>query len=117
MKWSRPKDGEGSGAPLPGVDDPDDFEFEMDVIVTIPDDESEGASKLRLKNLGYEVNPPIPVVGLADPIRAFQTDYKARFADIVLDGTLGPPTAKAVRTVHDACDPVLKSGSQVALTR
>jgi hypothetical protein len=117
VKWSRPKEGEGSGAPLPGVDDPDDFEFEMDVTVNIPDDESEAASKLRLKNLGYDGNPPKPIVGLEDPIRAFQTDYKAKFADIVVDGTLNPPTAKAVRTVHDACDPVLKSGSQVPLTR
>ena len=116
VRWSRPKDGEGSGAPLPSVDDPDDFEFEMDVTVYIPDDQSEAASKLRLKNLGY-VNPPSPIVGLEDPIRAFQTDYKAKFADIVVDGTLNPPTAKAVRTVHDACDPVLKSGSQVPLTR
>jgi hypothetical protein len=63
------------------------------------------------------VNPPKPIVGLADPIRAFQNDYKTRFADIVVDGTLNAPTAKAVRTVHDACDPVLKSGSQVTLTR
>jgi hypothetical protein len=117
VKWSRPKDGEGSGAPLPKVDDPDDFEFEMDVTVTIPDDQSDAASNLRLKNLGYDVKPPKPIVGLADPIRAFQNDYKARFADIVVDGTLNAPTAKAARTVHDACDPVLKLGSQVTLTR
>ena len=117
VKWSRPKDGEGSGAPLPAVDDPDDFEFEMDVTVNIPDDQSDAASKLRLKNLGYDVNPPKPIVGLADPIRAFQTDYKPKFADIVVDGALNPPTTKAVRTVHDACDPLLKLGSQVPLTR
>jgi hypothetical protein len=117
VKWSRPKDGEGSGAPLPRVDDPDDFEFDMDVTINIPEDDSEEASNLRLKNLGYEVKPPKPIVGPDDPIRAFQDDYRSRFPDIVVDGTLNAPTTKAIRTVHDSCDPVLKSGSRVTLTR
>jgi hypothetical protein len=127
VKWSRPKKGEGPGAPLPVVDPAktDDekknremklkykFEFEMDVVIALPEDDSEATSQSRLKNLGYVQVPKL----VDDPIRAFQTDYKPRFADIVVDGTLNPPTSKAIRTVHDGCDPVLKTGSNIELKR
>ena len=117
VKWSRPKATETANAPLPNKDDPDDFEYVMDVAIDIPESDSEATSRTRLKNLGYEVNPPIPVPGLGDPIKAFQNDYKSRFGDIVVDGTLNSPTINAVRTAHDAADPVLKAGSNIELKR
>ena len=117
VKWSRPKATEGASAPMPKVEDKDDFEYEMDVAIDIPDSDPEAASRTRLKNLGYEVNPPIPVPGLGDPIRAFQRDYKPQFGDIVVDGALNPPTIDAVKTANDASDPVLRAGSDIAMKR
>jgi hypothetical protein len=102
IKWSRPKAGDGPNTPLPKPTD--SFEFEMDVVVDIADDDSEPALITRLKNLGYLQGPVAP----ADDIRAFQIEYKARFGDIVVDGTLNTATRNAIKTVHDACDPVLK---------
>jgi hypothetical protein len=117
VKWSRPKQTETAGAPLPNPDDPFDFEYEMDVTIDIPDDTSDGASKMRLKNLGYDTSPPKPVPGLGDPITAFQRDYKTQFSDIVVDGTLNQPTVKSIRTSHDAASPVLKAGGDIAMQR
>jgi hypothetical protein len=122
VKWSRPKATEAANAPPPkandkGDFDQDDFEYEMDVAVDIPESDPEVASRTRLKNLGYEVNPTIPVPGLGDPIKAFQRDYKKRFGDLVEDGTLNSPTINAVKTTHDASDPVLKMGSNIAMKR
>lgn len=102
VKWSRPKEGDGAGTPLPLVTD--QFEFEMDVVIEIQEDEAEKAAMTRLTNLGYVQGPTSP----ADDIRAFQIEYKARFSDIVIDGTLNEPTRKAIKTVHDAADPVAK---------
>jgi len=117
VKWSRPKAAEGPGSPLPKVEDPDDFEYEMDVAIDIPDADTNQATRTRLKNLGYDVNPPIPVPGLGDPIQAFQRDYKPQFGDIVVDGTLNTPTINATKTAHDATDPVLRAGSDIAMKR
>lgn len=101
VKWSRPAAEDGPGSPLPKATDP--FEFEMDVVVDIPEADPEQASLTRLKNLGYVQGPK-----QVDDIRAFQRDYKPRFADIEIDGTLNPATQNAIKTVHDGCDPVLK---------
>jgi hypothetical protein len=117
VKWSRPKAEEGPGAPLPKADDLDDFEYEMDVAIDIPDDDANPTSQTRLKNLGYDVNPPKPVPGLGDPTQAFQRDYKPQFGDIVVDGTLNAPTINAIKTAHDSTDPVLRAGSDIAMTR
>jgi hypothetical protein len=117
VKWSRAKATENTSSPLPNANDPDDFEFQMDVAIDIPDADPSRAAPIRLKNLGYDVNPPIPVPGLGDPIRAFQRDYKQRFGDIVEDGTLNQPTTNAITTVHDVADPVLKAGSQIVVLR
>jgi pentose-5-phosphate-3-epimerase len=43
-----------------------------------------------------------------DDIREFQRDYKERFSDIEIDGTLNAATQKAIKKAHDACDLVLK---------
>jgi hypothetical protein len=101
VKWSRPRSGDGPNSPPPRTDEK--FEFEMDVAVDIPEANQEAASLTRLKNLGYVQSP-----NQSDNIRAFQTDYKPRFSDIQIDGTLNPPTVNAIKTVHDACDPVVK---------
>lgn len=119
LKWSRPKAGEGARSPLPQVftDRENEvngykYEFDMDVTIDIPDADSEAASKLRLKNLAYVEFPADP-----DNIRAFQKDYKPRFAEIVEDGTLNQPTIDAIKTTHESADPVFKAGSQIAVKR
>ena len=117
VKWSRAKVTEVAGAALPNPDDPDDFEYELNVTITIPDDDSEGASKSRLKNLGYDTSPPKPIPGLGDAITAFQRDYKTKFPDIVVDGTLNSPTTSALKTSHDSTDPVVKAGGNIAMQR
>jgi hypothetical protein len=100
VKWSRPKAGDGPNSPLPQATDK--FEFEMDLTIDVPDDDPQKASVTRLKSLGY-VQGPTP----ADDIRAFQIENKARFG-LTVDGTLSDATQKAIKAVHDACDPVLK---------
>jgi hypothetical protein len=100
VKWSRPKPGDGPTTPLPKPTDR--FEFELDVVVGLPDDDVQAAN-IRLKNLGY-VQGPRPV----DNILAFQIDYMPRFGDIKIDGKLTDATKKAIKTVHDSCDTVLK---------
>ncbi len=117
VKWSRPKATEAANSALPDANDPDDFEYELDVSVDIPDPEEEAPSRLRLKNLGYDTNPPVPIPGQADGITAFQADYKAAFAEIVADGTLNAPTMKAIKTTHDSVDPVVKAGGDIKMTR
>jgi hypothetical protein len=117
IKWSRPKAQEGPGAPLPSADDPDDFEYEMDVAVDIPQGDPTQPAQIRLKNLGYDVNPPIPVPWLGDPIEAFQSDYKRQCSDIVVDGTLNTPTTDAITTRHDTTNTVLRGGSDIAEKR
>jgi hypothetical protein len=102
VKWSRPKAGDGPASPLPKRTD--QFEFEMDLAIEIADDDSDKSAMTRLKNLGYLQGPIAP----EDDIRAFQIEYKARFSDITTDGTLNPATKNAIKTVHDACDPVPK---------
>ena len=89
----------------------------MDVIVDVPEADPNQAAKSRLKNLGYDTNPKIPVPGLGNPIQAFQRDYKPQFADIVVDGTLNQPTIDDSKTSHDANTPVLRAGSDIALKR
>ena len=102
VKWSRPKAGDSPKSPLPNPTDK--FEFEMDVVVGIAEDDANKAAMTRLRNLGYLQGPVKP----ADDIRAFQIEYKARFTDIVVNGTLDTATRNAIKTVHDACDPVIK---------
>ncbi|MBC7926073.1 MAG: hypothetical protein H7039_10500 [Bryobacteraceae bacterium] len=116
LRWSRPKETEQAGAPLPNPADLDDFEFTMDVIVDVPTDVNQGA-RSRLKNLGYDTNPPKPVPGFGDPITAFQRDYQKQFPDIVVDGTLNQPTIDDSQIAHDANDPVLRAGSDVTMKR
>jgi hypothetical protein len=116
VKWSRAKATESASAQPPDPNDPDDFEYELDVAITIPESDPD-ASQARLKNLGYDPNPPKPIPGFGDPITAFQRDYNGRFGDIVVDGTLNSATTKAIQTVHDACDPVLKAGGDIAVMR
>ena len=101
VKWSRPKAGDGPESPLPAVTD--EFEFELDVAIEIPEDSPEEASLTRLTNMGYVRGPR-----RSDDIREFQRDYKPRFTDIQIDGTLNAATQKAIKEVHDTCDPVLK---------
>ena len=101
VKWSRPKSGDGPDSPLPKKEDK--FEFELDVAVDIPEENGEAASLTRLKNLGY-----VQGATQTDNIRAFQLDYKPRFPDIEVDGTLNPATTRAIKTAHDSCDLVLK---------
>jgi hypothetical protein len=117
VKWSRAKATENTSSPLPNPNDPDDFEYEMDVAIDISESDPNQAGKIRMKNLGYDVNPPIPVPGLGDPIKAFQQDYKPQFADIVVDGTLNAPTLNSIKTAHDAANPVLRAGSQIDVAR
>ena len=104
VKWSRPKPGEGPGSPLPKLTD--EFEFELDVTIDIPEDVSENASLLRLTNMGYVRGPE-----RVNDIREFQRDYKSRFPDIEIDGTLNAATKNAIQEVHDACD-MLEKGQQ-----
>jgi hypothetical protein len=101
VKWSRPQSGDGPTSPPPRVEDR--FEFEMNVAVDIPEVNVQAASMTRLTNLGYVQHP-----NQSENIRAFQIDYRPRFNDIQVDGTLNQPTINAIRTVHDTCDPVLK---------
>src|SRR5581483_2939373 len=118
LKWSRPKATETSSAPLPDPKDLEDFEFHMDVTVDVPDADQDAAAKIRLKNLGYDTNPPKPVPGLgSDPVKSFQRDYKPQFADIVVDGTLNQPTINDSKTAHDANTPVLRGNSDIQLKR
>jgi peptidoglycan hydrolase-like protein with peptidoglycan-binding domain len=101
LKWSRARPDDGPGSPPPKPTD--EFEFEMDVAIDIPEDNPEQAALTRLKNMGYVKAPDHE-----DPIRAFQRDYKPRFGDIDIDGKLNPATLKAIKEAHDTCDPVLK---------
>jgi len=117
VRWSRPKATETSAAPLPNPADLDDFEFHMDVTVEVSDADPKAATLIRLKNRGYDTSPPKPVPGQASPIRAFQSDYKPQFADIVVDGTLNQPTINNSKTSHDANNPVLRAGSDISLKR
>jgi len=117
--WSRPKAGEGPKSPLPQVfadkeneENGYKYEFDMNVTIDIPEADSQAASPPRLKNLGYVQFP-----NDADNVRTFQNDSKARFGDIVEDGTLNPPTIEAIKTTHANCDPVLKPGSQIVVKR
>ena len=103
IKWSRPKEGDGPGTPLPNTDD--EFEFELDVLIEIPEDEDQAALS-RLKNLGYVQGPE-----QEDDIRAFQRDYKPRFNEIEIDGTLNAATKDAIESVHESCDLVVKNQS------
>jgi hypothetical protein len=119
LKWSRPKAGEGPNSPPPEVFKDKEkeqngykYEFEMDVTVDIPKDDDQVAAPARMKNLGY-----IQFFQAPDNIRAFQRDYKSRFAEIVEDGTLNPPTVEATKTAHENTDPVTKAGSQIAVKR
>jgi len=117
LRWSRAKDTETAAAPLPDPADVEDFEFHMDLTVQVPDADRNAAATLRLKNLGYDTNPPKPVPGLGNPIEAFQRDYRPQFPDIVVDGTLNQPTVDDSKTAHDATTPVLRAGSDIALKR
>ena len=110
LKWSRPKPGDGPNTPLPTRQDL--LEFEMEVTIDIPETDANAAALTELKNLGY-----VRVHGDAQSIRTFQNDYKSRFPDIVVDGTLNAPTVKAIKAVHEACDPALKAGNRIALKR
>lgn len=117
VRWSRPKATEGAAAPLPNPADLEDFEFQMDVIVDVPEADPNEAAKSRLKNLGYDTSPKIPVPRLGNPIQKFQGDYKPQFADIVVDGTLNQPTIDDSKTAHDSNNPVLRAGSDIPLKR
>ena len=117
LKWSRPKATETASAALPDAKDLLDFEFEMDLVVDIPDADPRAATKSRLKNLGYDTAPKIAVPGMGDPVQAFQRDYKPQFADIVVDGTLNQPTIDDSKSAHDATKPVLRAGSDIKLLR
>jgi hypothetical protein len=99
IKWSRPKAGDGPKSPLPKPDDK--FEFEMEVLVDIPEDDK--AAITRLTNLGYVQGPKRP----EDDIRAFQIEYKARF-NLTNSGQLDAATKDALKAVHDATTPVIK---------
>ncbi len=117
VRWSRPKATESSTAALPNPADLEDFEFQMDVTVDISETDATEATKSRLKNLGYDTQPKIAVPGLGDPIKAFQNDYKPQFADMVVDGTFNQPTIDDSKAAHDANNPVLRAGSDIALER
>jgi hypothetical protein len=77
----------------------------MNVVVDIPEDKPEEASLTRLTNMGYVRGP-----SRTDDIREFQRDYKPRFPEIEIDGTLNAATQEAIQEVHDTCDPVAKVG-------
>jgi hypothetical protein len=128
VKWSRPKALDSAKPPPPPqvFTDQDDeknpvnaykYEFNMNVTIDIPEADPQAASRTRMENLGYDVNPPVPVPGLGDPISAFQRDYKPQFGDIVENGTLNQPTIDAIKATHENCDPVLKAGSDIAVKR
>lgn len=101
VKWSRPKPDDGPGSPPPKVTDK--FEFELDVAVEIQEDSPDRASQLRLKNMGY-----VRSHKRADNIREFQRHYKARHADIEIDGTMNAATERALTEAHDGCTLVVK---------
>jgi hypothetical protein len=103
VKWSPAQPEDGPGSPLP--DKAARFEFEMNVVVDIPEDKPEEASLTRLTNMGYVRGP-----SRTDDIREFQRDYKPRFPEIEIDGTLNAATQEAIQEVHDTCDPVAKVG-------
>jgi hypothetical protein len=118
VRWSRPKSTEKAEAPLPDEKDLDDFEFQTDLVIDIPDVDQEAATKSRLKNLGYDTDPKRKKVpGMGDPVQAFQRDYKPQFADIVVDGTLNKPTIDHSKSSHDATKPVLRGASDLKLLR
>jgi hypothetical protein len=117
IRWSRPKATESAAAALPNPADLDDFEFQMNVTIEVPDTDPNAAARIHLKNLGYDTNPPKAVPGLGNPIQAFQRDYKPQFADIVVDGTLNQPTIDDSKTAHDGNNPVLRAGSDIPLKR
>ncbi len=117
VRWSRPKKAEDTGAPLPNVNDLDDFEYVKDVIVAMPDDDADDTVRSRLKNLGYDTRPVTLIPGYGDPITVFQNEYKPQFADMVVDGTLNDPTKRAARTSHNAAEAVMREGSNVAMVR
>lgn len=106
IKWSRPGSGDNASSPPPAVGGT--FEFEMDVVLEIPDADSDAAALTRLHQLGYPTEVAETHMPVSTNIRAFQLDYRGRFADIVVDGTLNAATKNAIKAVHDACDPVLK---------
>ena len=101
VKWSRPQPEDGPDSPLPALTD--EFEFELDVAVDIPEDKPEDTSLTRLTNMGYVRGP-----SRVDDIREFQRDYKPRFPDIEIDGTLNAVTQKAIKEAHDTCELALK---------
>ncbi len=107
LKWNQPRPGDNAATALPTPEST--FEFEMDVVIDIPEPDGEAAAELRLRNLGYEMQPGRPV-----DIRSFQRDYRPKFPLIVINGTLDAPTIEAIRTVHDTCDPSLKGRQPTA---
>jgi hypothetical protein len=118
VRWSRPKATEDASAPLPNPVDLDDFEFQMDVIIDVPEADQQVAATSRLKNLGYDTDKKkIKIPGMGDPLQAFQRDYKPQFPDIVVDGTLNQPTIDDSKTSHDATIPVLRAFSDLPLKR
>ncbi len=117
VRWSRPRKTEGVGAPMPNINDPDDFEYVKDVLVAMPDDDADDTTRSRLKNLGYDTQPITLMPGYGDPVTVFQTEYKPQFADIAVDGTLNDPTKRATRTSHNAAEAVMREGSNVKMVR
>jgi hypothetical protein len=106
VRWSLPASGDNAGSPPPST--AGTFDFSLDLTIEVPDPDSDEAARTRLHHLGYPLLNSETHMSPEDNIRKFQRDYKARFADIVEDGTLNAPTKNAIKTVHDACDLVTK---------
>jgi hypothetical protein len=122
VKWSRAKATENASTPLPqpnsdGKYDERDYEYEMDLLLNSPTGDPKDDPTPRLRNLGYDLNPAIPVPQFGDPTTAFQNDYKTQFPDIAADGTLNPPTAKAAKKSSDDADPVVRAFGDLKMTR
>ena len=106
VKWSRPGSGDTAGSPPPST--AGTFDFTLDITVEIPNPDSDPAAMTRFQHLGYPQLRTETSRSAEQNIRMFQRDYKARFVEIVEDGTLNTPTKNALKTVHDAADPVFK---------
>jgi hypothetical protein len=116
LNWSRAKATEGADAPLPEVgtdlENSYKFEFQTEVTVDIPDADPQTASPLRLGNLSYSAFP-----SETENVQDFQQDYKNKYGDLGDSGSLDQPTTNAIQTSHDSCEPVLKAGCPIVVTR
>jgi hypothetical protein len=74
-------------------------QFSLNIHIDVQGDDQE-AAKRRLHNLGFERLPT-----LADNVKQFQREHRARFAAMQENGELDAATREALAKVHEDCDP------------